>query len=186
MPTRKKEKASKRRYLSHFLHSHPREKAVLEFLIKFNVFAIPLYTIIILRLQWEFLQSLTANLSYYLLEMMGVAAVKAGNSIIIPVANGSWSAFISWDCTGWKSMLLLSALVLATSFPLALKAKGLLLMIPGIFLFNIARTAFMIWFVGAFDLAYFDVVHEIVWSWGLLAAVLALWIAWMKICKRFS
>ncbi len=165
-------------------HSGRKEHRILRFLIKFNLFAIPLYAILILNFEWAWLQTFTADISYGLLHAIGIAAQRTGDFIIIPVANGQWGAFINWDCTGWKSFLALFALVMATDFPLRKKAKGLAVLLPAIFAINIARIVFMFYFVASFDLAYFEIVHAVIWSWGLIFAILAAWTLWMRHSAR--
>ena len=73
---------------------------------------------------------------------------------------------------------------MATDFPLKKKAKGLAILLPALFLVNIIRIVFMFHFARGFDLAYFDVVHATIWSWGLIAAILVFWVLWMKHSAR--
>jgi exosortase/archaeosortase family protein len=166
------------------LQKHPEEFAVLKFLVKFNLFAVPLYLILIANLRLELLETFTADITSAILNSMGILLERAGNYIIVPVANGSWGAFINWDCTGWKSFLALFALVMASDFHLKNRLKGLAVLLPALFVINIARIVFMFWFVNAFDLAYFDAVHAVIWSWGLIAAILVLWFLWMRYSLR--
>ncbi len=183
MPTRKKGKKKNNgfaRNLAKAFESRPREYAALKFMVKFLLFAIPLYIILILNLRLEWLETFTADVSYGILQLLGIAVQRAGNLIVIPVAGGSWGAFINWDCTGWKSFLALFALVMATDFPLKNKLKGLCVLLPSLFAINIARIVFMFLYVNSFGLEFFDVIHASIWSWGLIAAILVFWIAWMK------
>lgn len=151
---------------------------MLNFIIRLNIFAIPLYVILLLNLNVLEIQQALAGIVYALLNAAGMGPSINGLLISIPIKNGSWGAFINWDCTAWKSMLAFFALVMATDFKN--KLKGLALFIPLIFLVNILRIFFMFWFVRTFDVANFALVHAIVWSWGMIFVVLAFWLIWMK------
>ena len=149
---------------------------IFTFFIKFNLLALPLYIVSIINFDFYFIQSATANVVYYFLNILNFSPVIDGIMITIPVQNGAWAALINSACTGWKSALLFLALVFATPKN---NKRFALLFIPLIFAINIVRILFMFW-VASFDLAYFELAHAIVWSWGMLLAVLALWIIWIK------
>ena len=167
-------------HVREFLKSDESKARVLKFLAKFLIFAIPLYIILYFNLEWQQLESSIAGIVSFLLGAMGFAVQRGGDFISIPVSGGQWGAFINWDCTGWKSFLALIALVMATDFSLDKKAKGLAVMLPALFAVNIARIVFMFWFVSDFGLAYFDLVHLVIWSWGLILTILVFWAIWMR------
>ena len=152
---------------------------VFKFLVKFNLFAIPLYIILVLGWHFAELQQLTANITYGILNWAGASPSIDGYLISIPIKNGTWAALINWDCTGWKSILAFFALVMATDLPMRRKMYGLLL-VPLIYVINIFRIFFMFFYVRTFDLAHYEIVHAIVWSWGLILVILVLWIFWLK------
>jgi exosortase/archaeosortase family protein len=154
--------------------------ATLKFFIKLNLFAIPLYIILIFDLSFGPLQSAVRDLSAGLMMAIGMQPVVTDYIISIPVINGNWGAFISWDCTGWKSLLAFFALVMATPRSMKQRLYGLAFFLPLIFIINIVRIAFMFYFVGVFGLAYYDLVHAVIWSWGLITVVMAFWIVWMR------
>jgi exosortase/archaeosortase family protein len=153
---------------------------LLKFLVKLNIFAIPLYIIILLDIQFYSAQLFTASAVAWLLQALGFNAVQAGTTITIPILNGHWSAVITNDCIAWKSILAFLALVFATDFSLRKKTFALVF-IPVIYVINLARIWFMFFYVSTFDLAFYGIVHAVVWSWGLLLITLALWLLWMKI-----
>ncbi len=187
MPAKKKTKPSKKQHFYGFWHREEKHYRILKFLIKFNLFALPLYVLLVLDWQSGWLQTFTADITYNLLQATGIAAERTGNFIAIQLQNGTWGAFINWDCTGWKSFLALFALVMATDFPLKKKAKGLAVLLPALFAVNILRIVFMFHFARGFDLAYFELVHATIWSWGLIAAILVFWVAWMRhSAKRYG
>ncbi|MFC2143215.1 exosortase/archaeosortase family protein [Candidatus Aenigmatarchaeota archaeon] len=156
---------------------------ILVFLIKFNIFAIPLYIALWLNIQIFELQLITAQIVESLLLSSSIAAVRDGILISIPIVNGNWGAQIIWDCIGWKSFLAYLALVFATDFSLKNKLKGLIFL-PVISFVNIIRIWFMFYFVYNFGLTHYQAVHGIVWSWGLIITVVVLWSIWMKIFRE--
>lgn len=154
--------------------------ATLQFLIKLNLFAIPLYIILFLDLTFPPFQSFVKDVALWWLNDMGLAPTASGYLISIPVQHGSWAAFISWDCTGWKSLLALFALVMASPATMKSRAKGLAIFLPVIFAANIVRIGFMFFIVKTYGLAYYSLAHAIIWSWGMIAAILVCWLIWMK------
>jgi len=153
---------------------------LLNFLIRLNIFAIPLYIILIFDLSLPGLQKMIADFTYYLLALAGMNPTINDLFISIPIKDGTWGAFINWDCTGWKSMLAFFALVMSVDRESRTKINGISLFIPIIFIINLFRIFFMFFYVKAFDLAYFEIVHAAVWSWGLIIVVLVFWVVWMK------
>jgi exosortase/archaeosortase family protein len=151
---------------------------VAKFLIKFNILAIPLYLILVTGWNLGWLQQMTANIIYSILSSLGFSPAIDGLMITIPIHNGNWAAVIDWDCTGWKSFLAFIALVMATDAPTMRKIRALMF-VPVIYVINLARIAFMFFYVRTYDLQYYQVVHSIVWSWGLIITILVLWILWM-------
>ena len=155
---------------------------ILKFLIRFNLFAIPLYLIIISGFQLVFLKDITTHLSLSLLRFTGIDASLSGNSILVPLEADSFAAVIDWDCTGWKSMFALFALIFATDFSLRKKLHGLIF-IPLVYLVNLIRIWFMFYFVSSFGLLYYDLVHATLWSWGLILTIIAFWVVWIRVFK---
>ena len=168
-----------KRYLLRFSRADTKLVRVLRFFIKFNLFAIPLY--IILYEGWTLveLQVIVKNFAVWILTVAGLNPNVHELLISIPVRNGSWGAVISWDCTGWKSLLAFFALVMATDYPNKRKLAGLLLL-PIIFAVNLLRVAFMFFYVNAFDLANYQIVHAVIWSWGLILTIIVLWLIWIR------
>jgi len=152
---------------------------LLKFFVKLNIFAIPLYVILLLNIQFYSVQLFTASAVNWLLQATGFAAMQNGIMITIPIANGTWLAVIDQDCIAWKSMLAFFALVFATDFPMKKKYVALALL-PVIYVINLLRIWFMFFYVSVFDLAYYEIIHAVVWSWGLLLITLALWLLWIK------
>jgi exosortase/archaeosortase family protein len=180
---KKQNKGTKKFSIAKFSKRNKKLVKVLTFLILLNVFSIPLYAIVISGFEFQPLKSLTAGSALFLLRLTGMDAslsTEAVNPVIsMPVSGGQWAAVISWDCTGWKSMLALFALVFATPFVLSKKLFGLVL-IPLIYIINIARIWFMFFYVNTFGFNFYSIIHSIVWSWGLLVMMLIIWVVWAK------
>jgi exosortase/archaeosortase family protein len=91
---------------------------------------------------------------------------------------------ISMDCTGWKSLYTLFALALVTP-GIKLNKKGifLALSLPLLFSINIARIVITI-YLSLLEPEIFSFLHDILWSWGLIIAILGFWLSWLKFEKR--
>ncbi|MEK6887439.1 MAG: exosortase/archaeosortase family protein [Candidatus Aenigmatarchaeota archaeon] len=152
---------------------------LLKFFVKFNLFAIPLYIILLSKFEWAWLEQFVVSIVTPILQLLGYNPTVHDLLISIPIKNGSWGAVINWDCTGWKSMLAFFALIMATEFPLRRKLAGMVL-IPVIFVINLLRIVFMFFYVRTFDLANYQTVHAVVWSWGLIATIIVLWLLWLR------
>ena len=162
-------------------HEQPVQKA-LRFLVRFNLFAIPLYAIMLSGAALPALMHLTQALAFGGLHVIGVPASVSGGFIAVPVSGGNFAATVSSDSTGWKSMLALLALIFATDFALDKKLKGLLLLLV-IYALNVTRIIFIFYAVHAWGIEYFAALHETLWSLGMILAVLALWYFWIKRVK---
>lgn len=155
------------------------------FIVRFLLLSIPLYVVLLSGWQLSQLISLTDLLARQLLSLSGIEHSVVNGLIALPVENGTWAAFINWDCTGWKSMYAFFALVFATpmkghsSFHAKLYA---MLLIPVIYAINLLRIWFM-FYVASVNLDLFPLVHAVVWSWGLVAVVLVLWFIWLRRCR---
>ena len=162
----------------------PKNKAnrTLWFFIRFNLFALPLYAIMLSGTSVPVFQHLTRALAFMGLQIIGVPASESGGFIVVPVSAGNFAATVSWDSTGWKSMLALLALIFATDFSMGKKLKGLLLL-PVIYALNVTRIIFIFYAVHAWGTGYFAALHETLWSLGMIIAVLALWYFWIKRMK---
>ncbi len=160
------------------LHVNQKLRSVLRFLVKFNLFAVPLYIILLSGYQLKPLMEVTTDISFAVIKAT-MPAERSGPNMIIPAEGGSWSAYVSWDSTGWKSMLALFALIFATEFPMRKKIIGLAF-IPLVYAVNILRIWFMFFFVHNFGAEGFPLVHATIWSWGLILTIIAFWVLWMR------
>ena len=153
---------------------------LLAFFVKFNLFLIPLYLISYYRIDLSSFEYTIASAVSGLLRATGVNALQFNNFISVAIPGGSFGGFIMWDCTGWKSTLVFLALVLSTPADW-IKRLTSLAYIPIIILFNILRIWFVFSYVHIFGIANYELIHQTLWSYGMIAVVLALWVAWWKI-----
>ena len=149
------------------------------FLIRLNLFALPFYAITATGIQSHALVELTQGLSVLLMQATGIPVTIGGSLMAVPVEGGTWAAYVSWDSSGWKSMLVFFALLMATDAPLKKRLCGLLL-IPVLYAINLLRIWFMFFFVRAFGLEHYELVHGTLWSWGMVVALLAAWLLWKR------
>ncbi|MEM5772886.1 MAG: archaeosortase/exosortase family protein [Candidatus Aenigmatarchaeota archaeon] len=157
---------------------------VIWFLIKFNLLAIPLYVLIFINFSYQPLQNLVAFLSYKFLQAFKIQANLNQSSLM--VIRGTEIAFIEidMDCTGWKSLYALFSLAIATpSIKWKKKFIFLIFALPSIFLFNIARIVITIYF-SLIRPDLFGFVHDFFWQFGLIFAILASWVLWLRYEKR--
>ncbi len=154
----------------------PAKKEGLFFLLRLNLFLIPLYVVETLRLEWQPLTALVSSIISAL-----IPGSSVGNNIItFAVREGSFAMAIDWDCTGWKSMLFFLALVLAVKSDKRSKILGLAFL-PAIFAVNILRIWSIAYALSVYGTGSFDMLHSVIWSFGSIAVVLAFWLLWMKI-----
>lgn len=150
---------------------------ILWFLVKFNLLAIPLYLVIYMNLTLPAVQSLVAGTVHTMLGALGYMSELNGYMINLPVV----SVEITFDCTGWKSLYALFALVAATPSVLwKKKLKFLVVGLPAIFIVNILRIVTTLAVVMGFGIGYLEVAHNILWREGLILAVLGIWFFWLK------
>jgi len=149
------------------------------FLIKILVFAIPLYLILTFQGVLYPLQGVVSHNIYLILKSLGFDVFRDG--FLIGIQGGNPFVFmISEDCTGWKSMLFLTALIVAV--PGVLKRKrvmGLIFGIPLIYLGNLLRILLIVQIQQAYGLEFANVVHDYLWQAGLISLVLLIWVSWL-------
>ncbi len=148
------------------------------FFLRFNLFAIPLYFILPIVAISQ-IQYMITDIVQAMLFLSGIPVIRSELLLTIPIHTGSWAAVINWDCVGWKSMLFFTALVFATPCKASKKMLALALL-PIIFIMNILRIWFMFWYVHTFNLAHFQIIHTVFWSFGLIVVALILWLIWIK------
>ncbi|MDY6776802.1 MAG: exosortase/archaeosortase family protein [Candidatus Nanohaloarchaea archaeon] len=143
------------------------------FLVKFTALAAPLYLILGSGWNAHHLREAVALLSSGLVEVLGVETAHHGSFI----SSGNLLVDVTRDSTGWKSVMVFAALVFATGKRLSYKIKGLAVGTAAIFVVNLLRISTMIYAVRVFEVEY-ELLHMLLWRWGLTFVVLSLWIFW--------
>ncbi|MCS7106367.1 MAG: hypothetical protein NZ942_03560 [Candidatus Aenigmarchaeota archaeon] len=91
---------------------------VLIFFITLNILVIPLYIVIYLDVSFPFLQNFLASSLYFILSKFDSSISLKDYYLFVPFKTEKGlqveTFVISFDCTGWKTMYLFFALVLAT------------------------------------------------------------------------
>jgi len=153
------------------------------FLSRLIVLALPLYLVIFFAFDLYPMQVMAASQSASIMSSLGWETVLDG---VMVTANG-FTFMVNQDCTAWKSMLFFFALVFA--FPGVASRKrllGLAAGIPLIWIGNLARIIGTVGIEGIYGEAMAMLVHDYLWRLGLVALVLGLWLAWIRICKPKS
>lgn len=146
------------------------------FLIKLLVFAIPLYIIMSFQGILSPLQEIVSQNVQSLLQLVGFEVSRNGFLIIAK----DIAFFVSEDCTGWKSMLFLTALIFAVpKVKIKERLTGVALGIPAIYIGNLARilAVVLVWHNYGFEFA--GIIHDYFWQAGLILLVLVLWVSWL-------
>jgi exosortase/archaeosortase family protein len=152
-------------------------KEILIFLIKFNVFLIPFYLIILLDINFYPLQIGFANFIATILRDLG-HNVEISNFILF--IDNSYTIDISRDCIGWKSIYSLFALLFATHGKIKNKLKFFAIWAPVLFLINIFRVLITLMIGLNYGLTYLEIAHSFLWQEGMILIVVAIWYVWLK------
>jgi len=152
-----------------------------DFLIKFNLLAIPMYIILLTGIEFYPLQIALTDLVHGIITALGYEVVK--NGIMLTFVNPPFVATIVMgvDCTAWKSMYALAALMLAS--PVAndrKKLKYVLLGVLFVFVLNIVRLVTTVLVSYEFGMEYLNIVHTLLWREGMILTVIAIWLLWIK------
>ena len=151
------------------------------FLILLNIFAIPLYVALFTNFSFAPLQELNAKMLYWTLKVFGFKATIDGYDVELFGGMNAQMIEISWDSTAWKSMYALAALVIATPIlQLSHRIKVALLGVGIIFVLNYIRVSTTILASVFFGFNTFDLIHGLLWREGMILAVLAIWMLWMR------
>jgi len=161
--------------------------ATLIFSIKLNLLVIPLYILIYLDFSLPSLQNFLAYLISLTLSSLKFPVTSEGKNIFIFLTESESYRIIpfeiSMDCTGWKSMYLLTALVFASSFELKKNLKFLAITLPFLFIINFLRIVSTIAIALIFGFEFFEVTHNILWREGMVFIVVIIWYLWLRKIK---
>jgi len=121
-----------------------------------------------------FYQKLLAEWTAGVLGALNVEFFVRGTKII--GENGAY--IVNQDCTGWKSMAVFSALVFASSDKFRKHLRFVLSGFIVIAVFNFARIVTTV-YLSHQGIVSFEIIHTLVWRWGLTLLVLILWVYWL-------
>jgi len=152
---------------------------VLQFLVAFNLLAIPMYVVIWTNAELYSLKVLEARLCSLILNAVGIQNFSRENSLYFFRGGNLYVISVSWDSTGWKSLYTFFSLVLATPIAWRKKMLPLIIGLPVIFIANIARIVSTIAFSFLSSLQYFSFLHNFLWKEGMIFLVVLLWGFWL-------
>ncbi len=161
--------------------SQKRMWLTLRFLVILLVLSIPLYLAIALGINLMPMQVAVAGQAGWILKSLGYDVTMDGPAMSVDSAGSSpFMFYINEDCTGWKSMLLLFALI--ASYPGVSLDRRLWGLVPGIaalWLVNLGRVVGVVLAERAYGFSTAMFIHDFGWQAGLIAAVLGIWIIWI-------
>lgn len=158
---------------------------ILWFLIRLLVLSIPLYLIIFLAVDLTPMQATVASQTSYILESMGFNVIQEGYHIIVGTIEDHFYFMINEDCTGWKSMLFLFALIFAVP-RISWKKRfiGLIIGIPIIWIANLGRVIGVVLAERMWGLEFAMSLHDYGYRLGMIAVVLLIWLIWFRLSKE--
>lgn len=161
-----------------------RMSRALIFLARLNVLAVPLYLIILIGADLWVLQLGVATHSSWVLQALGYQVVQDGASVTV---NQAFRFFIVQDCTAWKGMLFLFALLFAVpGIALKKRALGLALGLPVIWLVNLARIAGIVVAQSFWGTRTAMLIHDWLFQAVLIFTVLGIWAVWLAWSGRLK
>lgn len=122
----------------------------------------------------------TTRIQEYYAQFLAIILIGLGTSLEIQgidIIIGNSIYRIVQDCMGWKSMYLLFSLYLATpnNYLQNLKYLGIGLVLLQVT--NVVRVISTIYLAEA-GLISFEIIHSLLWQWGLSIVVFGLWYYW--------
>lgn len=123
-----------------------------------------------------FLQNYLTNHLFHFFKSASFIVEKSGFNLRI----GKHTFNMVKDCTGWKGILFLTALILSTSESLKKKINGLMINLPVIFSINLSRIVVLILLIQRFGPEAYPIFHDVLWQASMIIAVLAIWVTWLR------
>jgi len=144
--------------------------------IRFIAFPLFISLIFIYLVGFEPYQALIARCSFFLLSGLDVLHEREGFSLFLELQDVPYEIIVSEACSGIASVLMFSSLVLGLP-GVSVKKRGaaLLLGLPFIFIGDILRISFVVYFSHLWDWAPYMMLHDffgrpISFLWTLLAS----------------
>lgn len=146
----------------------------------FTALAAPVYIVIASGVPLAPMQRMVTDNVVFLLAASGYDIHEDGFIIDVSGAGGQFAFSISEDCTGWKSMLCLFALIMAVpSVSWKKRLAGIAAGLPLVYAGNLARITGIVALQQVFGSGAVRLVHDWLWTAGLMLVVLAVWASWM-------
>ncbi len=153
---------------------------LLLFLLRLLALSVPLYLLMGAGAALYPLQRAVTAQSDALINALGIET-QAGELVIFVGSCAPFALYIGPDCTGWKSMMLLSALMLATlRVGMRKRLLGIAVGVPLVYAGNIGRIALTVVIENAYGEEAALFLHDVLWQAGLTALVLCLWLVWLR------
>lgn len=150
------------------------------FLLRFLILAIPLHVLLWINFDAYTLQVITARSVSFLLSLAGVVHVVSSTFIKIQTGITLWTIEIIKDCVGWKSFMAVTGLIFAVrKVSLDKRIVGVMIAAPIIYIGNSFRIFSSIYLSLLFGVEWFEFIHGVLWQWGLIALVIAIWWIWL-------
>lgn len=154
--------------------------AALRFLTVFTLLAAPLYLLVAVGWEGAWLRRRMAAASVAGLHVIGVEAVQDGAFI----EAGTFLIDVTRDSTGWKSVLALTALIVATPASWRRRINGVALGVVIVAAANVLRIVTTVYASVVHQVPY-ELLHTVLWRWGLTVVVLGVWLVWLH-ADRFQ
>jgi exosortase/archaeosortase family protein len=158
-----------------------RLRETLIFLLKLLALALPLYLVVWFSVDLHFLREAAASELEWALLGMGYSVEREGAMLTVSGGGPAYpfTFYIVEDCTAWKSMLFLFALIAAVpSIRWRRRLVGIVIGLPVLWFGNLLRNVSVVLLERTCGLETAMLVHDWLWRAGLMALVLAVWLAW--------
>lgn len=177
--------AFERRLIKRFTTKQKKLYAIFIFLAKFAALSLPLHFLLWVGFDATAVQEFVARAVNSMLEASGIAAKQTGTFLAVATKTGPMTVEIIKDCVGWKSVLALFGLVFAAP-KIAMKKRiiGILIGAPIIFILNLFRIWSTVYITVLKGYDFWEITHTFLWQEGLIIAVVAVWLAWLKFYAR--
>ncbi|RLG21195.1 hypothetical protein DRN74_02905 [Candidatus Micrarchaeota archaeon] len=131
----------------------------------------------------NFMQDYVAEHSALLLRLFGINAVARENIIVMEKSE----AVIIPACVGLYAVFAITALIVATpDVKPKEKLKSLLWAVPLMYLVNLLRLSLSFYVMESYGIAYYSIVHNILWRVAMPLFALLLWACWLNKQKAYS
>ncbi|MFB6209849.1 MAG: exosortase/archaeosortase family protein [Candidatus Nanohaloarchaea archaeon] len=149
----------------------PRNVKMAKFVGKLLAMGILFHLILFLDPETTFPQEILADMSSWFLNLLGYSFETRG----VTVFGLEGAYIITRDCLGWKSVAVFSALVIATP-EIKRKTRKLFFGTLMILVANFVRVTSTV-ILAEEKIISFDLIHTLLWRWGMTFLVLAIWYA---------